>query len=546
MNRFNNPLKLQQGGTTEDARTQVISVISEVAGITPEEVDSKLAQLSQNEEAVQLLSQGLQLLKEGNQEGVTIIKQLFSPQSAKNGGKIYDFICKHAKGGKVDCGCGVEKNQFGGFLKGLFTREPKFDGTTQIEVTGFSPDGSGGRPFYSNRQTETLNDGSQRRINSVWRRIGQLPDRDTVVTDINGDIISKESPDWISRNKGFDEAKLKELPLYRPNEFEEGGLVVKGLDGMSMNDAMEQAMSSKGYDRSQARFAYANAKNALRNQGLRGSELRQQARQMLAGNSEVEIPVARPSLASKPVATIDESSLVKPMLESSLGSLAGGSAELQLRNNSKMIQDYSDRDFNSAFGAARNAYLNNNGANVFTWKGRTYNTDLASGTTTSSTPVRSREEVAQTNQNTAMVQPGGGNTSWMWSAFDRVFGKKENGGIIEAQRGAAVPGKYVDDGLVIGPHSLSGPGRSLIDTLGVFDNGSSFAFNEKGREFHNGKQVLVDQNWMNNHPGRAKYFRTTEKIPIIGKRLVVRPNSYFDPIAQNVTETLNQENKRNK
>jgi hypothetical protein len=44
-------------------------------------------------------------MQKGDQEAVERIKSMFVPQSAKFGGKIQDFICKHGKGGKAGCGC---------------------------------------------------------------------------------------------------------------------------------------------------------------------------------------------------------------------------------------------------------------------------------------------------------------------------------------------------------------------------------------------------------------------------------------------------------
>lgn len=310
------PRYMQQGGSIsqEEATDQVVQVISSIAGVSTDQVISKLQEISQDEKAVELLSQALELVNKGDEQGIQWIKQTFGSKFAK-GGKIHAFICKHAKGG--NCGC----------------------------------------------------------------------------------------------NK-----------------------VEKGLNGMSMSDALNGAMDAYGYDMSQARNAYINAKNALRSSGLRGRELRQQARQMISTGPATETEAVRTPMEN-PLGAIDTSRVSNSQLVAqNNGTLAGGSTSSQLANNYRQIQDYSGRDFNSAFAAARNAYLNDNGANIFNWKGRTYNTDLASGSTTNSTPVRSREEVAQPNQDIAMVQPGGGNTSWMWSAFDRVFGKKENGGIIESDQ----------------------------------------------------------------------------------------------------------------
>lgn len=47
---------------------------------------------------------------------------------------------------------------------------------------------------------------------------------------------------------------------------------------ITRKDALETAMDQMGYSRSQARRAYQNQKNALRNQGFRGAEMRQAAR----------------------------------------------------------------------------------------------------------------------------------------------------------------------------------------------------------------------------------------------------------------------------
>ena len=58
----------------------------------------------------------------------------------------------------------------------------------------------------------------------------------------------------------------------------------------------------KGFNNEQFSFALANAKNALRNQGLRGRELRERAREMAAGitpvqRSIVDTPIAIPFAA---------------------------------------------------------------------------------------------------------------------------------------------------------------------------------------------------------------------------------------------------------
>lgn len=73
-------------------------------------------------------------------------------------------------------------------------------------------------------------------------------------------------------------------------------------DILTRREARQQAMQNRGYNRGQFQFAMANAKNALRrNSDLRGRDLRQAARRMVAGapsNEELTtetLPASNPS-----------------------------------------------------------------------------------------------------------------------------------------------------------------------------------------------------------------------------------------------------------
>ena len=110
---FNNPLRKYQigGNISEDqAMQQVVEFISQVAKVSPEEVVTKLDQIKGDENAVKLLSDALELAKNNDERGFQAIQQIFNPQIASKfakGGKLHDFICKHAKGGYIaGCGCG--------------------------------------------------------------------------------------------------------------------------------------------------------------------------------------------------------------------------------------------------------------------------------------------------------------------------------------------------------------------------------------------------------------------------------------------------------
>ena len=117
---FKNTLKYQQGGKTTQADqeqlVQLFQAAAENAQVDPQELVQKASELGDNEEAVAQFMQGLQLCAQGDPEGIKFVKSLFQEPAYKKGGKILDFVCKHAKGGYVaGCGCGgsVKKAELG-------------------------------------------------------------------------------------------------------------------------------------------------------------------------------------------------------------------------------------------------------------------------------------------------------------------------------------------------------------------------------------------------------------------------------------------------
>jgi len=146
---FKNPLKYASGGTMlpseQQAENDFISVIAEGLGAQPEQVKARLEQIKSNPTESQQLQEALQLMQQDKNKGFQAVLSLFAgkPQSAKRGGKIQDFICKHAKGGVAGCGCEkpVEKHQqengkgrgIIGALSGLYNR---FVGQSMPDVSG--------------------------------------------------------------------------------------------------------------------------------------------------------------------------------------------------------------------------------------------------------------------------------------------------------------------------------------------------------------------------------------------------------------------------
>lgn len=121
---FKNPIKKYQSGgqiTEEQATEQMASALSQAFGMDKDAVKARIQEIRSNEEESAMFAEGLKLIQAGKQqEGLQIIGQLFAkPKSAKQGGKIDSFVCKHAKRGHLagcDCkedGGKVKKAQYG-------------------------------------------------------------------------------------------------------------------------------------------------------------------------------------------------------------------------------------------------------------------------------------------------------------------------------------------------------------------------------------------------------------------------------------------------
>ena len=111
---FKNPLrKYQQGGTAPTQEQQKLLAafiewlpkrVKEFQGMQPEAIAQALDGMSKTPEGQQQIQQLMQQFQQEAQN---------SQPAYKQGGKLHDFICKHAKGGVADCGCGVKKAETG-------------------------------------------------------------------------------------------------------------------------------------------------------------------------------------------------------------------------------------------------------------------------------------------------------------------------------------------------------------------------------------------------------------------------------------------------
>lgn len=164
-------------------------------------------------------------------------------------------------------------------------------------------------------------------------------------------------------------------------------------DILTRREARQQAKQNRGYNRGQFQLAMANAKNALRdNSDLRGRELRQTARRMVAGTGEYaqsNLPptfeewINSPVLAGRPssggaeaaraavqrgISKANRIGAVTPIVnpDTNFNGLAG-----RPQQETPTADLTGAGSFDNAFALARK-----NGMKVFTWNGKKYGTKM--------------------------------------------------------------------------------------------------------------------------------------------------------------------------
>ena len=164
-------------------------------------------------------------------------------------------------------------------------------------------------------------------------------------------------------------------------------------DILTRREARQQAKQNRGYNRGQFQTAMGNAKDALRrNSDLRGRELRQTARRMVAGTGEYSqssLPptfeewINSPVLAGRPssggaeaaraavqrgISKANRIGVVTPIVnpDTNFSGLVGG-----LQQETPTADLTGAGSFDNAFALARK-----NGMKVFTWNGKKYGTKM--------------------------------------------------------------------------------------------------------------------------------------------------------------------------
>lgn len=151
---FKNPLKYQQGGQLNEQQQQMLAAfidwlpkrVKEFQGMKPEAIVQALDGMSKTSEGQKQVQQLMEQFQQELQGG---------SQAFRQGGKIHDFICKHAKGGYVS-GCGCKDN--GGKMQsgGIVVDDPSYDKVISAPGDTLSTK----RYKYSTQTRRTLPSGS--------------------------------------------------------------------------------------------------------------------------------------------------------------------------------------------------------------------------------------------------------------------------------------------------------------------------------------------------------------------------------------------------
>lgn len=297
---FNNPFrKYQTGGSVTDEQRQeatefVTWIKSNVEGFkdkSVEEIAKSLIDMRKSEE--------------GEKSYQDLYKKFKSSKSKKSkfedGGKFQQFICKHARGGLVNCGCG------GMTLKAA-------DGDQVPEIVPAPTDSTviakgpyKGYTIY-NTYTTTAPDGSVARYTVAKDNMGQYLSKQ----EINGNTAILGG--YLDENRAWtpegdvdytNNPYMQKLFTFAPVQKKQpgGNLAYERSESpnnlrISRRQALDlaQAQNEDGLDRKTARQTYRQLKNDLLASGYGWRARRQEARRQLVSGNNPTIVVDQPSI----------------------------------------------------------------------------------------------------------------------------------------------------------------------------------------------------------------------------------------------------------
>lgn len=335
---FTNPLnrKYQTGGSVDDEGfySWLKTNVKEFKDYSIDQIKEGVRKMEQTEEG-RKASASLKKSYEEYKKSKSSAKSKFA-----DGGKFQDFICKHKRGGNVDCGCGgmVIRGQEG--IESIPT--PK-DST--VNRAGFVVYPAFKETLPTGEIVETAyghdKDGQwvQRRrwSDGGYTYLGGYNDNGQFRRD--GDI---SYPAYSNIAQYFENPLARMVKYSKPESKEDGGVVSEQEGGeLTRKQARILSRHNKGFNRGQFQLAMANADAALRqaNPGIHGRELRQAKRRMVAGLNES--PLATSATIESPILVAPSTGLVRSeVVETPKANVAQRRASTNRRSNIARREDY--------------------------------------------------------------------------------------------------------------------------------------------------------------------------------------------------------------
>ena len=325
---FTNPLnrKYQTGGSAptddqkKDMQEFVTWIKSNVEGFkdkSEQEIAKSLSDMAKSDEGKKSVQDLYSRYQKSKKQ-----KSKFA-----DGGKFQDFICKHGRGGDIGCNCGG----------GTVVRAA--EGIDDIPTPKDSTITSNGYVIYKPSVKEVAPNGESVVItyghdpNGQWARRMEWANGGTSILggyNNNGQWIS-EGDITYSPTSEFAKAFLS--PRVRMSRYEDRPQSKQEGGELTRKQARILSRHNKGFNRGQFQLAMANADAALRaNTDLRGRDLRQAKRRMVAGLNDK--PLAISTTIESPILVAPSTGLVRSeVVEAPKANVAATQASSTLQHN---------------------------------------------------------------------------------------------------------------------------------------------------------------------------------------------------------------------
>lgn len=278
----------------EQRAIQLLESLQELTGVDPKQAAEILNQFKDDPETVNSIQEYVNLAVDPQSDentrsnAISELTKIFNPsmesQYFKCGGKLQQLVTKFGKGGPVDCGCSGIKLDNGG-------KTISADGSITIVNPNTAQADTLGRYSYpsTNGKFKLLSNGE--RSATVWDNTGGFP-----IARYANETFMQNHPvrSFLGGYKPAPAGYFENLVDRVNNRFDENGVPTKQEGGeLTRRKARELATTNKGFNNAQFNLALANAKNALRQSGLRGKDLRTRALAMASGYSD-QLPTVEP------------------------------------------------------------------------------------------------------------------------------------------------------------------------------------------------------------------------------------------------------------